>query len=45
MKKQQCSLSMNYQATPLVEIQSIKGIRIYAKLEGHNPTGYVKKRN
>src|SRR3954454_10026066 len=33
--------------TPLVELQRFSpkpGVRIYAKLEGHNPTGSVKDR-
>jgi cysteine synthase len=30
--------------TPLVELQPVGGVRIYAKLEGQNPTGSIKDR-
>src|SRR5215472_15455538 len=30
--------------TPLVEVQPVGGVRIYAKLEGQNPTGSIKDR-
>ena len=30
--------------TPLVELRSDNGVRIYAKLEGQNPTGSIKDR-
>jgi [CysO sulfur-carrier protein]-thiocarboxylate-dependent cysteine synthase len=30
--------------TPLVELRSIGGVRVYAKLEGQNPTGSIKDR-
>jgi cysteine synthase len=30
--------------TPLVELRPVNGVRIYAKLEGQNPTGSIKDR-
>src|SRR5207253_9421461 len=30
--------------TPLVELRSVGGVQIYAKLEGQNPTGSIKDR-
>jgi [CysO sulfur-carrier protein]-thiocarboxylate-dependent cysteine synthase len=31
-------------STPLVELQSVGNVRVYAKLEGQNPTGSIKDR-